>query len=324
MTADSSTTLSATAAEASSAAAGVDRLAFTLFVVGALLVLILGFLNLAFVIRYRRGSAAPRPPLQIASWKIETAWIAATTVVFLGIFCWGAWLYVAMERPPAGALEIHVTARQWMWDIRQPNGRREFNTLHVPLGTPVRLILTSEDVIHSFFVPAFRLKQDVVPGKEVSLGFRAVRAGLFTLFCSEFCGSKHAEMTGQVVVDTPEGYAAWLSAGGEPNRAVANGERLYLRYGCSGCHTEGASVHAPILAGLYGRQIPVAGGGFALVDERFLRDCILMPGKNPPAGYPLAMPSFKGVIAEGDLIDLVAYLKGLGSPPGPPQARSLP
>jgi cytochrome c oxidase subunit 2 len=299
--------------EASTVARRTDYAAAGLIAVSVLLVTALVVVNLYFIIRYRRGSPAPRPPLTIASWKIETFWIAATTIIFLGFFFWGTRIYLDIERPPAGAYEINVIARQWMWDIRQPNGRREFNELHVPTHTPIRLLLTSEDVIHSFFVPAFRLKQDVVPGKQVSLWFNASEEGTFTLFCSEFCGSKHANMTGVIVAESPEKYAAWLAEGDSAQELLARGGLLFGRYGCSGCHTQPSSVKAPSLAGLYGQRVPIAGGGFALVDDGYLRDCILLPGKVAPAGYPLIMPSFQGVIPEGDLVELLAYLKNLGA-----------
>jgi len=297
---------------ASTAAVRVDHLTLALLGVSGLLVAVLGLLNLYFVIRYRRGSRAPRPPLKISSGKIEATWIAATTVIFLGFFFSGARAYLDMERPPPGTLDLHVIGRQWMWDIRQPNGRREFDELHVPVHTPVRLLLTSEDVIHSFYVPAFRLKQDVVPGKVVSLWFNATKTGRFALYCSEFCGTMHDQMTGVVVVQSPDDYGRWLESSGALPAELGEGRRLFVQYGCAGCHTAGSSVHAPPLDGLYGRQIPLARGGFARVDEAYLRDCILLPQKQPPAGYPLIMPSFTGVIPEGQLLTLIAYLKELG------------
>jgi len=299
--------------EASTVAKRTDFAAAGLLAVSVLLVAVLAAVNLYFIIRYRRGSPAPRPPARIPSWKIETFWIAATTVCFLGFFAWGTRIYLDIERPPAGADEISVIGRQWMWDVRQPNGRREFNELHVPTHTPIRLLLTSEDVIHSFYVPAFRLKQDVVPGKQVSLWFNASKEGTFSLFCSEFCGSKHANMTGVIVAESPGRYADWLAQGDAMGDSFARGETLFLRYGCSGCHTQPSSVHAPSLEGIYGRRVPVTGGGFALVDDFYLRDCILLPGKVAPAGYPLIMPSFQGVVPEGDLVELIAYIKRLGA-----------
>jgi cytochrome c oxidase subunit 2 len=293
---------------ASTAAAGVDRLTLALVAASALVAGVLLVLNLSFIVRYREGSRAPRPPLRLSSGKIETAWIAGTTLIFLGFFAWGAKLYLDEERPPAGAYAIAVVARQWMWDIHQPNGRREFNELHVPVHTPIRLLLTSEDVIHSFYVPAFRLKQDVVPGKTVSLWFNATKPGRYALLCSEFCGSKHAAMTGVVVVDEPERYAAWLAAGGAGDR----GRQLFTRYGCASCHEPGSTVRAPLLDGVYGRPVPVAGGGVVRADDAYLRESILQPNRVLVAGYQPVMPSFQGVIPEGDLLELISYLKTLG------------
>jgi cytochrome c oxidase subunit 2 len=295
---------------ASSLAPGVDRLILALLVTSLLVAGTLLALNLCFIVRYRRGSSAPRPPPRSSSTVVEAAWIAGTTVVFLGFFAWGAKLYLDEERPPAGAYEIAVVARQWMWDIHQPNGRREFNELHVPIGTPIRLLLTSEDVIHSFYVPAFRLKQDVVPGKTVSLWFDATKAGTYALYCSEFCGSKHAAMTGVIVAETPERYAAWLAGGGPEE---GRGRQLFTRYGCAECHEAGATVRAPLLAGLYGSRVPVPGGGFIRADEAYLRDAILRANQFAVAGYQPLMPSFQGVIPEGDLLELIAYLKTLGA-----------
>lgn len=310
---------------ASTMAPRVDHAMEGLMAASVACVVILAALNLFFIIRYREGSSAPRKPLGIAEWKIETTWIGATTVGFLGFFFWGARLYVDIERPPRGAHDIAVVARQWMWDIRQPNGRREFNELHVPTGTPIRLLMTSEDVIHSFYVPAFRIKQDVVPGKEVALGFTATRAGTYALFCSEFCGSKHDEMTGVVVAMDPKRYAEWLAKGAPPQGPVAEGRRLFIKYGCSGCHSAGSAVPAPALEGLYGKRVPMAGGALALADESYLRDSILQPAKTVPAGYQPVMPSFQGVIPEGELHDLIAYLKSLGADDGTgPQRRASP
>ena len=299
---------------ASSIGPRVDHLVLALLVTSLLVAGILLVLNLYFIVVYRRGSEAPRPPSPSSSARIETAWIAGTTLIFLVFFAWGAKLYMDEERAPAGAIPIDVVGRQWMWDIHQPNGRREFNELHVPINTPVRLLLTSEDVIHSFYVPAFRLKQDVVPGKTVSLWFNVTKAGRSAIFCSEFCGSQHAAMTGVIVAEEPERYAAWLTAGDVgPAGARDRGRQLFTRYGCAGCHEPGSSVRAPLLDGLYGRQVRLAGGGFVQADEAYLRDSILRPAKVVVAGYQPVMPSFQGVIPEGDLRELLSYLKSLGA-----------
>jgi cytochrome c oxidase subunit II len=299
--------------QGSSIAPRVDAAFTGLLVASSLLVIALLALNLTFLIRYRRGAIVPRGPLRLPMWKIETGWISATTLVFLGFFAWGASVYMDMERPPANAMTIDVVGRQWMWDIRHPDGRREFDTLHVPLGQVIRLRLTSEDVIHSFFVPAFRIKQDVVPGKTVNAWFEATRKGSYHLFCAQYCGTKHAGMIGEVIVQSPEDYAAWLATGNSSGLIADRGRRLFLRYGCSGCHAPSSTVHAPPLEGIYGQRVPLEGGQLVQVDDAYLRDSILEPTKQIAAGYSAVMPSFKGVIPEGDLLELLNYIKSLAS-----------
>lgn len=307
-------------ADASTLAPRVNALFYTLLGASAFLVLVLVVLNLALLIRYRRGSPAKRGPLPFNALKVEAGWIAATTLIFLGFFVWGAWVYLDQERPPAGAYEINVIGRQWMWDIRHPNGRREFDELHVPVNTPVRLLLSSEDVIHSFFVPAFRVKQDAVPGKIVSAWFEATRPGTYHLFCTQYCGTEHANMTGRVVVMEPADYAQWLAGGNQVANLPLRGRELFVRYGCAGCHGPASIVHAPPLEGVYGRPQPLNGGGFARADDAYLRDSILQPAKDVAAGYPNVMPSFQGVISEGELLELIAYLKSLAAAEPPASA----
>ncbi|HWA87744.1 MAG TPA: cytochrome c oxidase subunit II [Opitutus sp.] len=296
---------------ASSLAPRVDLLFYSLLAASALVVAALFAVNLCFLIRYRRGSPAPRPPLKIPSIKIEIGWIAATLVTFLGIFFWGAHIYLFQERPPPNATEIDVVGRQWMWDIRQPNGRREFDELHVPIDTPVRVLLSSEDVIHSFFVPAFRVKQDAVPGKIVSAWFEATKPGSYRLYCTQYCGTDHARMTGRVVAMTPDAYAHWLTEGNPLPGLEHRGRALFIRYGCTGCHTPGSQIHAPRLEGIFGHMQPIENRQFIRADEAYIRDSILQPEQHIVAGYANLMPSFKGVIPEGELLDLIAYVKSL-------------
>jgi cytochrome c oxidase subunit II len=298
---------------ASTLAPRVDLIFWVLVAFTLLLVVGLAAANLYFLIRYRRGSDAPRPPLKIKTAYIETTWISATTIGFLGFFFWGAHVYLGEERPPADALVINVTARQWMWDLRHENGRREFNELHVPLGENVRLVMTSEDVIHSFFVPAFRLKQDVVPGKQVSAWFKATKTGTFHLFCAEYCGTVHSGMVGDIVVMPPSQYAEWLVRGNSMENLALRGRRLFTRYNCSGCHDQPAAVHAPLLTHLYGALVPTRDGRMVRADEVYLRDSILQPEKDIVAGYEPLMPSFQNVIPESDLLDLIAYVKSLAN-----------
>jgi cytochrome c oxidase subunit 2 len=255
---------------------------------------------------------------------VESFWIAATTVGFLGFFYWGASIYLDLERTPADAYEINVVGRQWMWDVRHPNGRREFDELHVPVNQPIRLVLSSEDVIHSFFVPSFRIKQDVVPGKIVSLWFNATKAGSYRLFCTQFCGTKHEEMGGQVVVMSPEDYAQWLERGNISGSAATRGRELYTRYGCNGCHDQPSFIHAPSLANVYQQRVPLQDGRIVRADDQYLRDSILQPEKDIVAGYQPIMPSFQGVIPEGDLLELLSYLRSLSPPPAAGSSSSTP
>lgn len=309
--------------DASNFAPRVDHVMRGLLFSSVAMVLLLTALTLFILVRYRSGTAADRSPVRTATWKIETAWIVFTTAVFLVFFAQGAAIYLDMRRVPGGLEEITVVGRQWMWDVRYSDGRREFNALHVRLNTPVRLVLSSEDVIHSFFVPAFRLKQDLVPGKVVDTWFKPTRAGTYSLFCAQYCGTAHAQMIGEVVVLAPEEFAAWAggtgayagSASGEVTSA-ARGRAAYGRYGCASCH-DGAHARGPSLAGLYGSPVKLGDGRFVSADEQYLHDAILFAPRTVVAGYPPAMPTYSGVIAESEVLDLIAYIKSLQRAPAP-------
>jgi cytochrome c oxidase subunit 2 len=316
--------------EASSFAPRVDRLFAALVIASAVTVVVLSALTLVFLVRYRRRAAVNRAAVRIATWKIETAWGAGTTLVFLVFFFWGACLYIDMKRIPvaANATAISVVGRQWMWDIRYANGRREFNEMHVCVNRPVLLLLSAEDVIHSFFVPAFRLKQDLVPGKVVSAWFKPTRPGSYPLFCAQYCGTEHSAMLGKIVVLSPAAYAAWLAAdwpaasrGAKAEPALrSTGRRLFKQYGCSVCHDPDAVIHAPSLVGIYGQRVRLSDGSFVRVDDQYLHDAILHSSQQVVAGYAPAMPSFRGVIPEPDVLELIAYLKSreVAAPaPGP-------
>jgi cytochrome c oxidase subunit 2 len=302
--------------DASTFAPPFDAVFAGLLIASGITLALLTALTLTFLIRYRRGATTNRAPARLPAWKIETLWTGATLIVFLGFFFWGARIYIRMKRVPAAAdaTEISVVGRQWMWDVRHANGRREFNEMHVPLNRPVRLLLSSEDVIHSFFVPAFRLKQDLVPGKIVSAWFKPTRAGSYTLFCAQYCGTAHAEMLGRIVVLPAAAYAAWL-AGGEPSASPSGGRRkLFVKYGCNSCHDAGAAVRAPPLDGIYGRDVRLADGTVVQADDQYLHESILHASRQVVGGYAPVMPSYAGVIPESDVLELVSYLKSLGPP----------
>jgi cytochrome c oxidase subunit 2 len=296
----------------------VDGVLRGLLETGAAVVIVLTGLTLVILVRYRSGSAASRAPSRIATWKVEASWIVGTMVVFLNFFFEGARVYADMERIPPGLPEITVIGRQWMWDVRYADGRREFNALHVRVNTPVRVVLSSEDVIHSFFVPAFRVKQDVVPGKIVSTWFNPTRTGTYTLFCAQYCGTAHDQMIGSVVVMSPSDFDKW--ARGEPNptggTAEARGRAVYLRFGCAECHEDPMVHRAPQLGGLYGTMVTLASGDRIRADEQYLRDAIVLSPRYRVRGYALTMPTYDRIIGPSDTLDLVAYIKALRAPSG--------
>jgi cytochrome c oxidase subunit 2 len=293
---------------ASTTAALTDAL-FTamLLLCGGVSLLLCGLI-VVFSVRYRRGVrvAHGRPPRNLL-W-LEVTWTVTPLLVFIGLFAWAARGFIELYRPPADALPVYVVAKQWMWKLQHRNGRREINELHVPLGQPVVLKMTSQDAIHSFFVPAFRVKQDVLPGRYTSLWFTATRLGEYRLFCAEYCGSEHSQMIGRVVVMPVADYGRWL-AGGTPQPSLAQyGFALFRQLGCSGCHDARSTVHAPLLDGLPGRSVHLQDGRTVVADDNYLRDSILTPGKDVVAGFAPVMPSFAGQVSEEDIQALIAYL----------------
>lgn len=295
---------------ASTFASQVDGIFWILTGLSAAIVLLVGGLVLLFSLRYRRGTDAPRGnvPSRINR-EVEIGWTAATFFAFIFLFWFAAAAQTSQFEVPKSAMEVHVVAKQWMWKIEHANGAREINALHVPVGVPVRLVMTSQDVIHSFFVPAFRIKQDVLPGRYTQTWFQPTKVGTYHLFCTEYCGTDHARMGGGVVVQTAADYARWVDAQPQGDSLADQGARLFERAGCSGCHGGSDRVRAPNLAGVYGRAVPVEGGGFVTADEGYLRDSILLPQKQIVQGYAPIMPAYQGVLSEEDVIKLVAYLK---------------
>jgi cytochrome c oxidase subunit 2 len=299
-------------------ASAVDLLFAGLMASALLVVLLLFTLLLRFAIHYRAGNKrANRDHRVKKSWVVETTWTVLTLVAFLVLFGWGARLYLDLYTTPADAMPIYVVAKQWMWKVQHPGGQREINELHIPANRAVRLIMSSQDVIHSFFIPAFRVKQDVVPGTSEELWFKPRKPGVFHLFCAEYCGTDHSRMTGRVVVMEPPAFAEWLTRQDTSGTLAAQGAAVYRRLGCSGCHDANKSVTAPPLAGLYGKRVPVAGGTLEIADERYIRDSILKPRATIAAGYQAVMPSYEGKISEDELIKIVAYIKSIGDTGAP-------
>jgi cytochrome c oxidase subunit II len=270
-----------------------------------------------FAIKYRRGSKADRSNPSSGSNLLETGWTILPTLIGLGLFGWGGVLYFGQQTPPADAVQIHVVGKQWMWKFQHAEGAREINELHVPTGRPVLLTMTSEDVIHDVFLPAFRVKQDVLPGKYTTEWFTPTRSGIYPLFCAEYCGTFHADMGGRIIVMLPEDYQRWLASGGSHLSLAAQGELLYRQLGCSGCHDQHGTIRAPRLNGLYGRMVPLQTGEAVVADDKYLRDSILLPGTQIVAGYENLMPSFTGHVSEEEIMEITAYLKSIANQDSP-------
>lgn len=280
--------------------------------VSALILVTVLAMMLTFCIRYRKGSAASRAGRVQKTWHFEIGWTVATLGAFLVLFVWGAAIYIWLYQAPRGDEEVYVVAKQWMWKIEHPGGQREIDALHVPVNKTIRVVMASEDVIHSFFVPAFRIKRDVVPGTLQTIWFKADKTGVFKLECTQFCGLQHATMQGEIDVMSGPDYARWLTEQGVHESLAEQGEAVFRAHGCSGCHGDNSTVHAPPLTGLYGTYVHLQDGSVRLADEAYIRDCILNPRSFTVAGYPPLMPDFAGQLGEDDLVKLIAYIKSLG------------
>jgi cytochrome c oxidase subunit II len=306
-------------AQDSAQAAQVDLLFICLLAIALVTLVLIGAAGLYFLIKYRRGSPANREPGKFSTLRLEITWTVVPFVSFLGLFIWAAILFFNMRRAPEDALEVHVIGKQWMWKIQHAQGKREINELHVPVGRSIKLILDSQDVIHSFYLPAFRIKQDAVPGRYTTEWFHPERTGTFRLYCSEYCGTYHSTMGGYVTVMQPAEYARWLASATNDLPMVQTGAALYRSFGCSGCHEPGGTVRAPPLEGIYGKPVAMQDGRILVADERYLRDCILIPQSQVVAGYDPVMPSFKDRLNEDQLYQLVTYIRSL-SDRSPPQS----
>jgi cytochrome c oxidase subunit II len=271
-------------------------------------------------IRYRVGSKVDRSGGDThspAGMVLEVTWTVIPLILALAVFGWSAVLYYEQTTPPPNATDMYVTGRQWMWKIQHPDGRREINELHIPVGQPVKLIMTSQDVIHSFYVPEFRIKQDVLPGAYTTMWFEPTKAGTYRIYCAEYCGTDHSRMIGYVYVMEPADYEEWLRTGNPQESMLKEGERLFREKGCSGCHGGNASVRAPLLNGIYNSQVPLQGptpnsiGEVVIADDMYLHDSIVQPRKQIVGGYEPIMPTYEGQLTSEELLQLVAYIKSL-------------
>jgi cytochrome c oxidase subunit 2 len=297
---------------ASNFAVDTDHIFIALLVLSSAVLILVFTLMITFAVRYRAGSPLDRGTLH-RTFYVEMSWTTATFLGFVGLFWWGGEVFLQEFRPPPEAIKINVVGKQWMWKFEHPGGQKEIDTLHVPEGLPVQLIMTSEDVIHDVGIPAFRLKRDVLPGRYENMWFVADTPGTYWLFCNQLCGAGHSLMRGQVVVMTPSDYQQWLETNGTSRGLVADGERLFIQFGCAGCHGGNGTVRAPSLAGVYKSPVPLSDGTTVIADEKYLRDSILFPKKQVVASFKPVMPSFDGKVGDADLEKLIAYIKSLGS-----------
>ncbi len=299
----------------------VDLLYFYLLSVSAFFTLAIWAVVLFFAVRYRHSKHPAAVPIE-GSTKLEVTWSVIPLLIALTMFGWGASLFFAMNRPPRGALEIYAVGKQWMWKFEHVGGQREINELHVPVGRDVKLNMISQDVIHSFYVPAFRVKQDVLPGRYTTVWFHATKPGRYHLFCAEYCGTKHSGMIGWVEVLEPAQYQSWLSGGAAGGSLAASGEKLFRDLACNTCHSAESGARGPDLAGLFGRPVELEGQAPVVADETYLRESIVTPNAKKVRGYQPIMPTFQGQISEEGLLQLVAYLKSL--PKAQPTQPSVP
>ncbi|MGB3564882.1 MAG: cytochrome c oxidase subunit II [Thermoanaerobaculia bacterium] len=297
--------------KATELAGEVDQLTFVFLAIALFFSLLVATLVFYFAIRYRRRSADEIGETEETGIWLEIVWSVIPLVILLGMFFWGAKIYIKAYRPPSDAVEYFVTGKQWMWKFQHPEGNREINHLHVPRGQRIRLNMTSEDVIHSFFVPAFRVKADVLPGRYTSIWFEATKTGTFTLFCAEFCGAEHSQMMGSVIVMEPQDYEQWLAAGQPEKTVIGSGEELFGKYVCNTCHFPDSAARAPILHGIWGEEVALGNGESVVVDANYVRESILEPAAKMVKGYQPLMPTYQGQLSEEELVQLISYVRSL-------------
>jgi len=298
---------------ASVGAERMDRLFFFLTGVTLFFTTLIFATIFYFMIKYRRRSQDEVPPATKQSLALELTWIVIPSIICVVLFFWGASLFFAASRPPQGAMEILVVGKQWMWHLQHSEGPREINQLHVPVDVPVRLVMTSEDVIHDFAVPAFRMKMDVVPGRYTEEWFQATQIGTYRLFCDQYCGALHSAMEGTVDVMSPTDFAEWLRTNATSQSLVQMGQDLFARLACNTCHLPDGSGAGPSLGGVFGTQVKLSSGETRAIDEAFIRQSILDPASVTLPNYRPVMPTFRGQVSEEQVLQLIAYVKSLSS-----------
>lgn len=303
--------------QASTVAGSIDLLFWFMTALTVFFVVVIAGLIVLFTIQYRRRSESEIPKQISGSTRLEIGWTLPLFGLSMIVFVWGAVLYTDIAQPPEDALEIYVVGKQWMWKLYHPDGQQEINELHVPVGRPIQLTMTSQDVIHSFFVPAFRVKQDVIPGRYSTLWFEATETGTFHLFCTEYCGTEHAGMVGSVTVLEEDDYQEWLSGEGSDTVGMGSprdaGEQLFTDLSCSGCHRLEGNGPGPSLVGIFGESVQLTSGETIVVDENYIRTSIINPTAQIHAGFEPIMPTYEGQVSEEQILQLITYIRALGN-----------
>jgi cytochrome c oxidase subunit II len=298
---------------ASAMSGQTDALVLFLIAVTGLVTLMIFIVIVYFAVRYRKEKNPVAADIH-GSDILEITWSIIPLGIFLLMFVWGAYIYVNEFRPPTNAMEIFGVGKQWMWKFEHAEGQREIDELHVPLGRDVKMTLISQDVVHDLFIPAFRVKTDVLPGRYTTLWFRAIKPGRYHLFCSQYCGTMHSGMIGEVVVMEPAAYQAWLDGGNAEGSLASTGQKLFQQLGCSSCHRFDTQGRGPNLVGVYGKPVLLDDGRTVVADDNYLRESVLNPGAKVVAGFRPIMPSFNGILNEEQLLSVVSYIKSISQP----------
>jgi cytochrome c oxidase subunit 2 len=310
--------------QASNFAGRVDALYFFLVGVTAFFALLVVGFMVVFAIKFRRRQKDEVGQPVHGVLMLELTWTFIPLVIALVIFVWGASVFFAMARPPANAREIYAVGKRWMWKFQHVSGQREINELHIPADQPIKVLISSEDVIHSVYFPAFRVKMDAVPGRLTTMWFTPTQPGRYRLFCAEYCGTRHSGMIGSVVVMPPAEFEVWLAGGPPSTNMVEAGEKLFTDLACVTCHRDDNQGRGPTLQGLAGSTVRLRGGGTATADEAYLRESILHSQVRVTEGYQPLMPTFQGLLTEEQLNQLIAYIKSLSGPKREPAPAAAP
>lgn len=303
--------------QASTLASRVDNLYFFMLATSGFFAVLVTVLVIFFAIKYRRRHPDEHGEPIHGSLALELIWTGIPFVIAMVMFVWGASVYFAIARVPDDALDVYAVGKQWMWKFQHREGQREINELHVPVNTPIRVLLTSEDVLHDLYFPAFRTKMDVLPGRYTQLWFTATRTGTFHIFCAEYCGTRHSGMIGHVVVMPQAEYEAWLGGGSAGGTLAQKGQLLFTQLACITCHGGEAQARGPVLNGLLGSTVHFADGSTVTADPAYVRESILNPTAKIVTGFAPIMPTFQGQVTEEQILALTDYIKSLPAAPGP-------